>query len=135
MLLSAHLTLQGWHCPPSGHLLPVAVAFRPQSQGLFLYSAPMSSKGLSFCLWKDRLCIDLFRFLKQFRQCGFCFCLLFKPTPVAYGSSQARDGIRAPATGLPHSHSHSNARSEPHLPLRCSLWERGILKPKRKTRN
>ena len=32
---------------------------------------------------------------------------------VAYGGSQARGLIRATAAGLPHS--HSNARSEPHL--------------------
>ena len=33
--------------------------------------------------------------------------------PAAYGSSQARGQIRAAASGLHHS--HSNARSEPHL--------------------
>ena len=33
--------------------------------------------------------------------------------PAAYGGSQARGGIGAAATGLRHS--HSNARSEPHL--------------------
>ena len=32
---------------------------------------------------------------------------------VAYGSFQAKGQIRAVAPGLPHS--HSNARSEPHL--------------------
>ena len=42
---------------------------------------------------------------------GFVFCL-FRATPSAYGSSQARDGIRAAAGSLHHS--HSNARSEPH---------------------
>ena len=45
--------------------------------------------------------------------CPFCFVLLlFKAGPVAYGSSQARGWIRAAADG----HSHSNARSELHLP-------------------
>ena len=36
---------------------------------------------------------------------------------MAYGSSQARDQIRATAAGLHlcHSHSHSNAGSEPGL--------------------
>ena len=38
---------------------------------------------------------------------------LFRAAPVAYGGSLATDGIGATATGLHHS--HSNARSEPHL--------------------
>ena len=40
------------------------------------------------------------------------FCL-FSATPVAYGSSQARDQIRAVAAG--RHHSYSNARSKPYL--------------------
>ena len=39
--------------------------------------------------------------------------LLLRATPVIYGGSQARGQIGAVATGLHHS--HSNARSEPHL--------------------
>ena len=39
--------------------------------------------------------------------------LLFRATPAAYGSSQARDQIGAAAAGLHHS--HSNARSKPRL--------------------
>ena len=42
----------------------------------------------------------------------FYFCL-FRATPVAHGSSQARSQIGAVAAGLHHS--HSNARSEPCL--------------------
>ena len=38
-------------------------------------------------------------------------------TPTAYGSSQTRDGIRAEAASVHHS--HSNARSE--LPLQPTL--------------
>ena len=34
---------------------------------------------------------------------------------MAYGSSQDRDPIGVVAAGLHHSHSHSNAGSEPHL--------------------
>ena len=50
--------------------------------------------------------------------CGFvfvfAFCVfLFRAALKAYGSSQARNRIRAIAACLPHS--HSNARSEPHL--------------------
>ena len=41
------------------------------------------------------------------------FSLLFRATPAAYGSSQARGQIRAAATGLHHS--HSNSRSKPRL--------------------
>ena len=39
--------------------------------------------------------------------------LFFKASPAAYGASQARGQIRAAAAGLHHS--HSNARSKPHL--------------------
>ena len=45
---------------------------------------------------------------------NFFFCLFFGgTTPVAYGSSQARDRIGAAAASLHHS--HSNARSKPRL--------------------
>ena len=43
----------------------------------------------------------------------FFFFLLFRATPMAYGSSQARGQIRATAAGL--CHSHSNAGSKPCL--------------------
>ena len=43
------------------------------------------------------------------------FFFLFRATPTAYGGSQARGEIRAIASGLCHSHSHSNIRSELHL--------------------
>ena len=41
------------------------------------------------------------------------FILLFRATPMAYGSSQARGQIGATAASLRHS--HSNARSQLHL--------------------
>ena len=41
------------------------------------------------------------------------FFPLFRAAPTAYGSSQTRGQIGAAAAGLHHS--HSNARSEPHL--------------------
>ena len=44
----------------------------------------------------------------------FCFCL-FRATPAAYGSSQVRDRITAATAAAGLHHSHSNARSEPHL--------------------
>ena len=43
----------------------------------------------------------------------FLFFLLFRATPVAYGSSQTGGPVRAVATGL--CYSHSNAGSKPHL--------------------
>ena len=42
----------------------------------------------------------------------FVFCL-FRAALVGYGGSQTRDPIGAVAAGPRHSHSH--ARSEPHL--------------------
>ena len=44
---------------------------------------------------------------------NFLFYCLFRAAPAAYGSSQARGQIGAVAIDLRHS--HSNARSEPHL--------------------
>ena len=44
---------------------------------------------------------------------GHFFCFLFRAVRAAYGSSQARGQIGAAAASLHHS--HSNARSEPHL--------------------
>ena len=43
----------------------------------------------------------------------FGFFHLFRAPPTAYGSSQARGGIRTIAAGL--GQSHSNTRSEPRL--------------------
>ena len=54
----------------------------------------------------------------------FLFCL-FRVTPAAYGSSQARVQIRATAAGL--CHSHSNVRSEP--PLQPTLQLTGMPDP------
>ena len=42
-----------------------------------------------------------------------CFFGHFRATPTAYGGSQARGQIGGVAASLRHS--HSNARSEPHL--------------------
>ena len=41
------------------------------------------------------------------------FFLAFRAAHIAYGCSQVRDRIGTTAAGLHHS--HSNARSEPHL--------------------
>ena len=44
---------------------------------------------------------------------SFFFFGIFRATPTAYGSSQARGRIGATAAGLHHS--HSNSESEPRL--------------------
>ena len=58
------------------------------------------------------------------------FCL-FRATPEAYGSSQARGQIRATAASLYHS--HSKARSEPSLQpapeLMATHWARPGIEP------
>ena len=57
---------------------------------------------------------------------------LFRATPVANESSQARGWIRE-AVGLHDS--HSNTRSELHLCLCCNLWQHQILSPLSDARN
>ena len=61
---------------------------------------------------KDTWCFFLF---------SFCFVLLFRPTPAAYGSSKARGGIGTAAACLHHSHSNTQAD------LHHSVWQRRIL--------
>ena len=61
----------------------------------------------------------LFLFILFFNLLLLLFFGLFRATPVAYGSSQARGGIRAAAAGLHHS--HSNVGSEPCLQPRPQL--------------
>jgi len=56
--------------------------------------------------WEDWKKFFIFLFI-------FVFLPFLGPLPAAYGGSQARGLIGAVATGLRHS--HSNARSEPHL--------------------
>ena len=55
----------------------------------------------------------LFCFSFFFFKIFIYFKIYFRVTPAAYGSSQARGGIRAAAAGL--NHNYSNTRSEPHL--------------------
>ena len=57
----------------------------------------------------------------------------FRATSVAYGSSQARDWIRASVTSL--CYSHSNSRSEPCLWPTLQLVATQILIPLTKARN
>ena len=61
----------------------------------------------------------------------FFFFWLFRATPAAYGSSQARGQIGAAAAG----HSHSNPRSEPHLRRKHNSWQHQILNPGSKPRD
>ena len=46
----------------------------------------------------------------DFKPKFFFFFWLFRTKPVAYGSSQARGGIRAVAAGLGHSNTESKLR-------------------------
>ena len=64
--------------------------------------AEMAGKGADF---PSSVCHFLF-------VCFLLFVLLFRGTPVAYGSSQARGGIGAAAAGLPHSHSNLHHSSQ-----------------------
>ena len=66
---------------------------------------------------------------------GFAFFVcFFRAAPEAYGGPQARGQIRATAASL--CHSHSNARSEPHLDhLHHRSWQRWILNPLSKARS
>ena len=50
---------------------------------------------------------------------------LFRASPAAYGSSQARGQVRAVAASLRHSHSHT--RSKPHLCIPHSLCNTRFL--------
>ena len=74
------------------------------------------------------------RFLDYTAKCvfflfHFVLFLLYRAAPAAYGGSQARGQIGAIAASLHHS--HSNARSEPHLNFHLyhSSWQHRILNP------
>ena len=58
---------------------------------------------------------------------SFFFFSIFRATPMAYGSSQARIRIRAIAASLHHS--HSNAESKPRLQPILQLMQSYILNP------
>ena len=58
---------------------------------------------------------------------------LFRATPAAYESFQARGPIRATVAGLRHS--HSNVGSKPCLTLHHSSWQCQILNPLREARD
>ena len=55
------------------------------------------------------------------------FFFFLRTIPMAFGGSQERDGIRAIAASLHHSHSNSNMGSGP--PLYHSSWQRWIYNP------
>ena len=63
----------------------------------------------------------------------FLYVCLFRAAPPAFGSSQARGYIGAPAAGLHHS--HSNSGSEPHLRPTPYLMQHQIFTPLSKARN
>ena len=59
---------------------------------------------------------------------GYSLCIyLFVVTPVAYGSSQARNQIGAAAADLGHSHSNTGSKVHlQHIPRLQQFW---ILNP------
>ena len=71
---------------------------------MYLFFKEFFFGGVVLWLWVFLLLLFLF---------WFGVFLLFRTTPMAYGGSQARGQIRAPAAS--HSHSHSNTGSEPRL--------------------
>ena len=87
-------------------------------------STKINSTATESCFFIKKYCN---RFQVQFNQVFlFCFVFsLFRAAPTAYRGSQARDRIRAVATGLHYS--HSNAKSEPHLRPTPSLRNAGSL--------
>ena len=59
----------------------------------------------------------------------FCLFAFSRASSAAYGGSQARGLVGAVAAGLHHSHSHSNAGSEPRLRLIPQLMAMPDLEP------
>jgi len=91
-------------------------------------SYPETSRSLSHHLISSsRPPLSVITALRSF------FFFFLRATPMAYGGSQARGQNGAIAAG--HSHSHSNARSEPGLDLHHSSQQRLILKPVSETRD
>ena len=93
---------------PSGktkHTFPVCCGWilAEGKQNTSLWDAISESRIIFWDEEKESFSLSLF----------FFFSFLFRVSPAAYGNSQARDWIRAAATGLHYS--HSNATSEPNL--------------------
>ena len=88
------------------------------SRSLFLklstYSSLHTQTALSHTCNFSQYCFFLPSFLPPILPSFLPFFLcLFRSTPIAYRSSQARGQIRVIAAGLHHN--HSNAGSKPHL--------------------
>ena len=77
-----------------------------------------------FSNWSIAISVSFFKFFNF-------FFFLFRATPVAYGGSQARDLIGAPAAGL----RHSNARSRHVCDLHHSWPQHWIFNPLREARD
>ena len=79
----------------------------------FCLAAQLGCGGMSSVRLWDWLVPSACPSLGCFSLFVFCFVSLFRATPAAYGSSQARGQIGAAADGLHHS--HSNVGSQQHL--------------------
>ena len=126
------LWLHPWHmkAPKPG------IEFKPQPHSCDLGCSCTTLDPLTHCArpgikptplqQPELLLLDSFFFF------FFVFCP-FRPSPVAYGGSQARGLIGAVATSLHHC--HSKARSKLLCDLHHSSWQRRILNPLSKARD
>ena len=92
--------------------------------------------GKSYCPIDNSLSLIAFWHSRMFQIHLFFFFFLFRAVSMAYGSSQAR-GLTG-ATASSQCHSHSSARSEPHLqptsqlmamPWNLTHWARPRIEP------
>ena len=91
--------------------LSSVVSIDSYSSGFFLCLNAWLSLCTGYIIWKF-----------------FFFFFLFRATPTAHGSSQARDQIGPAAASLHHS--HSDPGSKPRLqPTPYSSWQHRILNP------
>ena len=116
--------------PTSPSFSPFSPMLHPFPEVLFLFMP------LSICMsWT--LCSENSSTWVMYRPffCCCSFLFIFRATPMAYRSSQARGQIWAAAAGNLH-HSHSNARSDLHLWSTLQLTgQRWILNPLRGARD
>ena len=75
-----------------------------------LFTSVFFHQSIKLSDWLSDILMDRHRGYKIFPR--FLIFFIFRPAPVAYGSSQARGWVRTVAAGLHHS--HSNARSLTH---------------------
>ena len=108
-------------CFPFGHVELISLFSITPSSPKPLHRAGIRRWVRWACRCRSRPCFYLkfwyfahhWSFISTFLFFSFLFLLPFRAAPAAYGSSQARNQIRAVAASLHHS--HSNMESEPCL--------------------